>query len=291
MIVAASPHFTENPMTRPAEAAPTAAGWEHRPTGILAIGPVAWGTHICHFYEAREDLLEITIPFFRAGLELNEFCLWISSESDPDVTRQDLRNAFPDADDRLRRGDIEIIHWKDWYVVGGEFDADRVIAGWQRMLDGALLRGYEGMRVHANEAWLTRSTWSAFAEYEKALDRALLNKRMIVLCTYPLEGSTGSEVFDVARTHKLALARRDGAWEVLETVALVAAKAEVQRQNEALEARVRQRTRELEKATAALRESEGKLEEAQRIAHVGYWENDLDGDRLAWSNETYRILG
>ena len=40
-----------------------------------------------------------------------------------------------------------------------------------------------------------------------------------------------------------------------------------------------------------LRESEARLEESERIAHVGYWENDLDSNSAAWSDETYRILG
>jgi PAS domain S-box-containing protein len=40
-----------------------------------------------------------------------------------------------------------------------------------------------------------------------------------------------------------------------------------------------------------LRESERKLEEAQRIAHVGYWDRDLGSDRINWSDETYRIFG
>ena len=30
----------------------------------------------------------------------------------------------------------------------------------------------------------------------------------------------------------------------------------------------------------SLRESERKLEEAQRLAHVGYWERDLETDRI-----------
>jgi PAS domain S-box-containing protein len=40
-----------------------------------------------------------------------------------------------------------------------------------------------------------------------------------------------------------------------------------------------------------LQESEGKLAEAQRIAHVGYWDYDMDADRYLWSAETYRIFG
>src|SRR5262249_45285430 len=38
-------------------------------------------------------------------------------------------------------------------------------------------------------------------------------------------------------------------------------------------------------------ESEARLEDAQRIAHVGYWERDLDTGRITWSDETYRIFG
>ena len=41
----------------------------------------------------------------------------------------------------------------------------------------------------------------------------------------------------------------------------------------------------------SLQESEARLEEAQRIAHVGYWARDLDTDRLTWSDETYRNFG
>jgi PAS domain S-box-containing protein len=40
-----------------------------------------------------------------------------------------------------------------------------------------------------------------------------------------------------------------------------------------------------------LQESKAKLEEAQRITHVGYWERDFGTDRITWSDETYRIYG
>ena len=40
-----------------------------------------------------------------------------------------------------------------------------------------------------------------------------------------------------------------------------------------------------------LQDSKVKLEEAQRIAHVGYWEWDLASSRVVWSDETYRIYG
>src|SRR4029077_18267150 len=40
-----------------------------------------------------------------------------------------------------------------------------------------------------------------------------------------------------------------------------------------------------------LQESKARLEEAQRVAHVGYWVWNLDTDRGTWSDETYHIFG
>jgi PAS domain S-box-containing protein len=41
----------------------------------------------------------------------------------------------------------------------------------------------------------------------------------------------------------------------------------------------------------ALRESEMRLSHAQRIAHVGDWEFDVQAGALTWSDETYRLYG
>src|SRR5258706_13805972 len=40
-----------------------------------------------------------------------------------------------------------------------------------------------------------------------------------------------------------------------------------------------------------LQESKARLEEAQRVAHVGHWEWDLETGVVVWSDETYRIFG
>jgi len=47
----------------------------------------------------------------------------------------------------------------------------------------------------------------------------------------------------------------------------------------------------LKQAQAALRESEERLDRAQRIAHIGSWELDLASGEFLWSKETYRIRG
>ncbi len=48
---------------------------------------------------------------------------------------------------------------------------------------------------------------------------------------------------------------------------------------------------ERKRAEEALRRSEASLAEAQRIAHLGSWEWDLDTNELHWSDEAYHIYG
>src|SRR5579863_461652 len=48
---------------------------------------------------------------------------------------------------------------------------------------------------------------------------------------------------------------------------------------------------EREALSRDLQESKAWLEEAQRVAHLGYWVWDLQTNQLIWSDETYRIFG
>ena len=48
---------------------------------------------------------------------------------------------------------------------------------------------------------------------------------------------------------------------------------------------------ERKQAEEKLKQSESQLAEAQRVAHVGYWERNIDTGEISWSDETYRIFG
>ena len=40
-----------------------------------------WGTHFCIFHETKEDMIDTFVPYFKAGLENKEFCLWVVPDS------------------------------------------------------------------------------------------------------------------------------------------------------------------------------------------------------------------
>ena len=75
---------------------------ELRKTGISVVGDMPWGIHFCCFYETKEDLLDILVPYFKVGLENNEFCLWVISSSEL-LTVEEATSALRKARTRCKR--------------------------------------------------------------------------------------------------------------------------------------------------------------------------------------------
>ena len=167
-------------------------------SGIDVIGGVPWGTHFCQFYQSGEDLLSILVPYFKAGLEKNEYCMWVTSEPVGELeAKHALRAAVPDLARYLESGQLEILPHTDWYLKGGTFDSQRVLDGWVNRLNAAVAKGYEGLRLTGNTFWLEKRDWQDFTDYEQAVDAVLGRYRMLALCTYSLEKCGASEVADV----------------------------------------------------------------------------------------------
>ena len=52
-----------------------------RRVGIPGTGKAHWGEHLCAFFYSKSDLLNLVVPYIKAGLEDNEFCLWITEDN------------------------------------------------------------------------------------------------------------------------------------------------------------------------------------------------------------------
>ena len=112
------------------------------PTGISGIGALAWGTHVCQFYDGREDLADYLVPYFKTGLEHDEYCLWVTADPlSVEDAQTLLRAAVPDLDTHAGRGQIEFVDYRNWYLDGDRLDPDRALAGWGECEQRAVRRG------------------------------------------------------------------------------------------------------------------------------------------------------
>jgi signal transduction histidine kinase len=256
----------------------------NRPTGIEPLGDMPWGTHICMFYETRNDLLDTLADFFSAGLRNNERCVWAVSEPVTQAAAaQILRRAIPDFSRYVADRAIEILPAREWYLPGNHFDMQKITSGWNMKLSAALAEGYEGLRISGNAFWMATKHWAEFCQYEEELDRSWSGQPFIALCTYSLQDARAADVMDVAKSHQFTLARRRGEWELFETPELKLAKQQILKLKNELEERVTVRTRELvavnrqleaenaerERAEAALEKAQSELGRVSRLTSLG----------------------
>lgn len=207
-----------------------------RPSGIPVLGGMPWGTHFCQFYQTKGHLRDVLVPYFQQGLENDEFCVWVTSEAlTCEEARQALSAAVPDLPQREAQGQFEIFPYTDWYLSGGRFDMARILEGWQTKYRLGLERGFAGLRVSGNTAWLEKEHWASFSEYEQSIDSAIEGARILVLCTYSLDRCGPYELLDVVRNHQFALVLGDRGWERIENAEL----RRVREMHEASESRYR----------------------------------------------------
>lgn len=188
-------------------------------SGLDVVGDIPWGTHLCEFYAAKSDLIDTLVPYFRAGLEANEFCMWVAPEPlSPQEAEAALREAVPELDRFIASGQIEILDYNRWYTPDGRFDGDRVLQAWSDKLDAALDRGFRGLRLSGSAFWLDQADWEVVTRYEANVDSIIGSKRMLAICTYAIEKCGLREILDVSANHQFALIRERNHWEVLQNV-------------------------------------------------------------------------
>ncbi len=188
-----------------------------RNSGIALVGELPWGSHFCQFYTTKKDMTDIVVPYFRAGLEANELCIWVTSDF---LTTEDallaLQRGVPEFPHYVERQQVEVFPHTDWYLKGGSFDLKRTLAMWMEKHDEALARGFAGLRVSGNPYWIdNKKDWDTFTDYEAEINKVIGGTKLLVLCTYSLEKCGVVEILDVIKNHEFALAMNQGKWQIV----------------------------------------------------------------------------
>jgi PAS domain S-box-containing protein len=186
-------------------------------SGIEALGRLSWGTHFCHFYDGPSGIADAAIPYFRAGLDNAEQCLWIAAAPfGVEDARAALRAAVPDLLARERRGEIEIVHHDVWYQRIGAQGAAAIVRDLLGREQTARSAGRRGLRLSANMSALKGSAANDIADVEAAMHEAFQDRHIVALCSYDAGEQDAGRTLDLLRRHDFALTRAGDAWEAWE---------------------------------------------------------------------------
>lgn len=175
------------------------------------------GDHVCQFFRSGDELGEVLVPYFKAGLDRNELCLWVTGEPyGKDRAASEMRAAVPDFDRRAAAGQIHILDTDEWYTKQATLSPVEKVQSWLLQKEQAIRMGYAGLRASGNTSFLDERAWDEFLIYEQAVDEAFKGQPITGLCSYCFDRCSAKGVVDIVHCHRLGLAKRHGQWGLVE---------------------------------------------------------------------------
>lgn len=182
--------------------------------GIPGLGAAPYGLHICHFYPTREELIDGLVPYFEAGIDNNENCIWVASSPLP---AQDALIEISKSAKLMQAtssGQLRVFDAVEWYGKPETLNAEAIVRRWLDEEERALADGYQGLRITGNTSFIPRGDWAQLIEYERELHDRIKDRRIIACCSYPRERCGSVEVMEVVRCHHGTLDRTDDHWDL-----------------------------------------------------------------------------
>ncbi len=162
--------------------------------------------HAVMFYECVEDKYRVLFEYLKAGLDSKEAVAYVVGV---DETLSQVKSYWErrgvDVDACEKKGMLQIFTYKDWYLIDGEFNVQRTIALWAKLLSDALAEGFKGLRVAGDATWFfKRDMKKELLEYENSLHR-VLDMPLIAICALSLpvlmEQNEAQLVVDLIKAH------------------------------------------------------------------------------------------
>ena len=179
-----------------------------------ALLDMPWGSHVCQFYDGKEDLLEMLVPYFKQGLERNEACVWLVGDLTVEEAKNALEAAVPDLDGYLAKGQMTIRHYAELYANpnGTVKPSDELSAAFAAMGTTVTAQGFAGLRASGSVSWVTdEENMSRFMDYETKVNLAIQNARIMAVCTYPARAAALCRCRELIHNHGRIFVKR-GAW-------------------------------------------------------------------------------
>jgi PAS domain S-box-containing protein len=197
-----------------------------RKSGIPLIGDLTWGSHFCQFYQTDQDVFDILVPFFRAGLDGNELCVWEPPASiGGEKARMALRSAISNFDRYWGNHQIAILPPERRHAPG-QADGEAVLT----LLDSAIASGFDGLRIATCPGAGKTARKGDACEGIHTVGRY----HILAAYLYPRDEFDAVGFMAAVQNHSFALVRATDRWEVIRSSEARIAKDALKRSQEKL---------------------------------------------------------
>lgn len=179
-----------------------------------ALLDMPWGSHVCQFYDSKEDQVKMLVPYFKQGLEKNDACVWLVGDLTVEEARSALAAAVPNLAHYMAKGQMQIRHYTELYTNpdGTVKPADTLCGQFAEMGPAVMAKGFNGLRASGNVSWVNdEDAMSDFMDYETKVHCAILGSRMMAVCTYPARAAALHGSRELIHNHGKFFVKR-GEW-------------------------------------------------------------------------------
>lgn len=170
-----------------------------------AIQHVQVHDHICLLYETPEEQFQTALPFLKAGLENEDYCIYVADENTTDTVIQRMRREYIDIDSAMTSGRLALLTKRETFLRNGKFHADRMIDFLKDGCAQAKARGFSACRGTGEMTWHFDAGVSAhdLLTYEAKLNDFYRLHDAIGVCQYNVTRFSPDVVRGLIQTHPL----------------------------------------------------------------------------------------
>ncbi|RKY82966.1 hypothetical protein DRQ09_10800, partial [candidate division KSB1 bacterium] len=189
-----------------------------RKTGTEIIDCIQTGSHICQFYENEKDLIDVLIPYFKAGLSKNELCLLFISKLIINGKDGLIKKYFLNFENFIKKKQFEIVKFSKFCDRKGNFYPEKALKFLFEKEKQAKQAGFTGVRFAQNLSCLDDINWEKLVYYESVLNNEIKNYKITSVCFYSATEYNPLKTLDVISNHNFTVTRRSGRWEFITNI-------------------------------------------------------------------------
>ena len=145
------------------------------------------GQHICALYSTREERIAQAAEYLQDGLAAGDRILYAAeSAADLEELRAAIAAGIPDFDARVAAGAVIELTHDEAHLQDGHFDAERMLAMLNDLIEETLDRGFAGLRTCGDMSWLLRKAPGSdqLLVYESMVNSLFEGRPVSGMCQY-----------------------------------------------------------------------------------------------------------